>query len=265
MGLSSALGEKSLASVLGSVVFALVLLPTLAAATQALGLEAISQPVGNLLETVIGLIPKLISAALVVAIGAVLGRILAGLVTALLAGLGINRVPTQLGLGENFQLGGRNLSELAGGAVMAAALLLALTQAFEILGFAVLTNAMAALGEVLVRLAVAVVVFGVGFWLAAIAAQMVEGSTLLRARELGQVVRGAILFFAAALALRQTGLPGDIITIAFASVVGGLGLGAAIALGLGGRKVAGNLLEGLVAALQRGKKQVSTDSTRDPS
>jgi hypothetical protein len=260
IGLASALGDKSLAGLLGSVVFALVLLPTLAAATQALGLDAVARPVSNLLDTVVALIPKLISAGLIVAIGAVLGRVLAGLVTALLAGIGINRIPARLGLPEDFRIGGRDASELAGGAVMVAAMLLAVTQGLETLGFAVLTNAVATLGEMLARLAVAVIVFGIGYWLATVAALMVGAGPRAGARGLGQVVRAAILFFAAALALRQTGLPGDIIAIAFGAVAGGLALGLAIAIGLGGRKVAGRLLDAAAASLQHKKDDSAGDA-----
>jgi hypothetical protein len=212
IGLTTALGERT-----GSVVFALVLLPTLTAALQALGLEVVARPVGHLLDTVIDLIPKLISAALIVAIGAILGRILAGLVTALLAGVGINRLPGQLGMAEGFRIGGRDLSELAGGIVMLAAMLLALTQACEVLGFTVLTESVAMLGGVLARLAVASVILGAGLWLAALGARAVASSSVANAGVLGHLVRAVILFFAAALALRQAGLPADIVTIAFAS------------------------------------------------
>lgn len=251
VGLSQALGDKTLAGVAGSVVYALVLLPTLAAATQAIGLEAISRPIGNLLDTVMALIPKLISAAILVIVGAVLGRMAAGLVTTLLAGLGLNRLPAQLGLDQSLRLGGRDLAELAGTAVMTGILLLTLTQAFDILGFGVLSGAVATLGEILVRLLVAVIVFGVGFWLATLSARAIEGSAIARAREVGQGARAAILFFAAALALRQTGLPGDIIAVAFGAVVGGLALGVALAIGLGGRKVAARLLEELAASFEK--------------
>ena len=65
LGLGTALGKRSLAGIVGSVVFALVLLPTLAAALQALGLDAVTRPVSQWLDAVIGLIPKLVSATVV--------------------------------------------------------------------------------------------------------------------------------------------------------------------------------------------------------
>ena len=253
LGLGAALRENSLAGLVGSVAFALVLLPTLTAALQALGLEAVAKPVGHLLDSVVDLIPKLVSAAIIVAIGAVLGRMLAGMVTALLVGAGFNRLPGRLGLAEPFRVGGRDASELVGSVIMAAAVLLAVTQACEVLGFAVLTEAVAVLGAVLAKLLVAVVVFGVGLWLATIAARAIAASAVANAGVLANLARGAILFFTAALALRQTGLPGDIITITFGSVIGAVALAVAIAAGVGGRHVAGRLLERAVASFQRKK------------
>ena len=75
IGLTPALGERTLAGVAGYGVFVLVLLPTLTAALQALEVEVVSRPVGMLLDAVIALIPLLISAAIIVVIGVVLGRI----------------------------------------------------------------------------------------------------------------------------------------------------------------------------------------------
>ena len=250
IGLQQALGERTLAGVAGYGVSVLVLLPTLTAALQTLGLEVLAKPVGQLLDAVIALIPRLVAAALIVVIGVVLGRILAGMLTALLAGLGLNRLPGQIGLGERFRVAGRDLSELAGGFAMMAAVLLALTQACEVLGFDALTQAVAVLGGALANLLVALVVFGVGLWLATLAGRAVAQSSLLNARTLGHVVRGVVLFFAGALALRQAGLAADIVAIAFASVFGALALAVAIAVGVGGRHVAARLLDDAAASFR---------------
>jgi hypothetical protein len=107
----------------------------------------------------------------------------------------------------------------------------------------VLTEAVATVGLVLARVAVAALLLGAGLWLAALVAQMIESSAARNAPVLANVARGAILFFAAALALRQAGLPAEIITIAFAAVVGAIAVGVAVAVGVGGRHVAGRLLE----------------------
>jgi hypothetical protein len=261
MGVASVLSPSALAGMVGSVVFALVLLPTLAAALQTLGIEAIAKPVGQLLESVIALIPKLISAAVIVAIGGLLGRMLATLVSSLLAGLGLDGLPAKLGMGSASQVAGRKLSELAGSVVLVGALFLSITQALELIGFAVLTEAVAQLGGVFARLVVAVLILGAGLWLATVAARAVRASKVANADIVGQAARIAILFFTLALALRQTGLPADIITITYASVVGAVAAAFAIAFGLGGRSNAERLWDAAVASL-RGRKPAALEEPK---
>jgi len=123
--------------------------------------------------------------------------------------------------------------------------MVAVTQGCQVLGFAVLTEAVTLLGGVMARLVAAMLVLALGLWLSAVAAQSVVASGAHQAKAWAQAARIAILFFTAALALRQSGLPADIIVIAFGSVVGGLALGLAIALGLGGKDVAARLLSAL--------------------
>ena len=124
----------------------------------------------------------------------------------------------------------------------------ALAQSAELLGFAMLTDAVTTLGGVLARCAVAVLVMGVGLWLATWCAQLIEASGVAHARALGRVARLGLLFFAGALALRQAGLPAEIVAIAFGSVMGALALGVALAIGLGGQQVAHRLLVKLADA-----------------
>lgn len=258
LGLASALGEKTLAGLIGSIAFVLILLPTLAAALQPLGLDSVTNPVSRLLETIISLIPKLASATIIVVVAAIIGRSVASVVTTLLAGVGFNNVPARLGMRSDFRLGGRDASELAGMGVMGAVLVVAVTQACEVLGFSILTNTVATLGEVLARLAVALVLLGAGLWLGNVAASAIQSSAIANSRVLGNIARGAILFFTAALALRQAGLPSEIVTIAFGAVVGAIAIGIAVAVGVGGRHVAGRLLESAVESFSSKKGEAKS-------
>lgn len=257
LGLQTALGDRTLASLAGSVVFGFILLPTLTAAFQTLGLDAIARPVGHMLDAVVDLIPKLVSAAVIVAVGALMGRVVANLLTTVLAGAGINRWPARMGLPDNWKLAGRDLSELVGSMVMVAFVMAAITQGCQVLGFAVLTDAVTLLGGVMARLVAAMMVLTLGLWLSAVAAQSIEASGTHQARAWAQAARVAILFFTVALALRQSGLPADIIVIAFAAVVGALSLGLAIALGFGGQEVAARLLSALADRYTRLPEQGS--------
>jgi hypothetical protein len=251
IGLGSALGAEGLAGIAGNAVYALLLLPTLVAALQPLGLDAVTQPLSRLLDTVISLIPKLLSAAILVGVAALIGRALATMVTALLAGTGLDKLPEKLGAAP-LRVAGRSLSELAGTAVMLAVVTVAITQASEILGLPVLTQMLASTGAAMVRIGVALVIVVVALILASVAAQAIRARNTPNAAGLAVAARAAILFFAAALALHQAGLPAEIITIAFGSVVGGVAIGLAVALGVGGRHVAARVLDRVAASFERG-------------
>ncbi len=247
LGLAPALGEGGLAGIAGTVVYVLILLPTLVAALQPLGLDALTQPLSRLLETVTVLIPKLFSAAIVVGVAVLIGRALANLASALLAGLGLDTLPEKLGAAP-LRIAGRPLSELAGTGVLVAVITVALTQASEILGLPILTEMVATLGAGAARVAVALVLLVAGVFLGSAAARALQASSLHNGRWLGHAARAAILFFAGALALRQAGLPAEIVSIAFGAVVGALAIGLGVALGVGGRHAAARVLDRVLAS-----------------
>lgn len=258
LGLGTALGEAGLAGLAGNAVYALLLLPTLVAALQPLGLDAVTQPLSRLLDTVIGLIPKLLSAAIVVGVAVLIGRALATLVTALLAGMGLDRLPERLGAAP-LRLAGRSLSELGGNAVMLAVVLVAVTQASEIVGLPVLTQMLASTGAAAVRIAVALAIMLAALLLASMSARAIAARAPRNAPMLAWTARGAILFFGAALALHQAGLPGEIVTLAFGSVVGGVAIGLAVAIGVGGRHVAARVLDRVERSFE------APDASRTPA
>lgn len=249
LGLGTALGERTLAGVVGSMVFALVMLPTVAAALQPLGLDAVTQPVSRLLDNVMSLLPRLVSAALLLAVFALVGRVTSNLVTTVLVGVGFNKLPEHLGLSVSV-MAGRSPVDLVGSVVMLGVMVLGVAQASEVLGFGLLTEAVSMLGQALSRVLVASVVLVLGLWLSAALARLVEDWTVPNARGLAFGVRAAVIFFAVALALRQAGLPAEIIAIAFGAVVIAPAVGLAVAMGVGGRHAMGRVLDRVEASFR---------------
>ena len=127
-------------------------------------------------------------------------------------------------------------------------------QACDVVGFSVLTEAVAQLGAALVRIATGLALLAVGLWLATLAAASILASDLPRASALALAARSAVLFLACALALRQMGLPAEIVAMAFGSVVLALAVAFALAFGLGGRRVAALLLQRAVDAFSAGSR-----------
>ena len=250
LGLAGSLGADGLAGLAGQVVFVALLLPTLLAALQPLGLEALTQPLSRLFETFINLVPRLIGALLVVGLAVLLGRALASVATAMLAAAGLDRLPERMGAAP-LRLAGRSPSELAGAAVMLTLVLVAVAQATEILGLPVLTEIVATAGAALARLAAAAVILVAGVLLASLAARTLEGGELPNAGVIGVAARAAILFFTGALALRQAGLPAEIVAIAFGAVVGAVAIAVAVAFGIGGREVAARWVGRMAESFER--------------
>jgi len=74
-------------------------------------------------------------------------------------------------------------------------------------------------------------------------ANLIKDSGVKNGAQLGTVARAAIAIFAGGFALQEIGLSGSIINVAFGSLLGGLGLAAAIAFGWGGRDAAKRVVD----------------------
>jgi len=66
----------------------------------------------------------------------------------------------------------------------------------------------------------------------------------------GALVRFAIVVLATAMALQQTGVAQEIVTLAFGAVLGAITLAGAIAFGLGSREAAGRVIDQWLAGLK---------------
>ncbi len=82
----------------GTLVFILVIVPTLIAALDALAIEAISAPASEMLALFLAAIPNILAAAVILLVAWYLGRFVSGLITRLLQNLGADRLPARLGL-----------------------------------------------------------------------------------------------------------------------------------------------------------------------
>jgi hypothetical protein len=243
VGLGAALGAQRLSSLLGLVAYVLIAIPVLTAGLDALRMDALTRPISNMLNTILNAIPSVFAAALLLAIAYAVGRIVATLVSSLLAGLGFDRLPARLGVGGVAPTGGRAPSDVAGSVVLLLIMLFASMEAAELLGFAALAVLIAQFMAFLGHVLLAVVILGIGLYLADRAHGAVRGSGVAGARLLANVARAAILVLAGTMALREMGLGEEIITLAFGLTLGALAIAAALAFGLGGRAVAARELE----------------------
>lgn len=262
MGFADALGSQRLSGILGTVVFVLILLPVITAALDALQLEALTQPLSNMIDQVLAAIPNVVAAAILVGIAYFVGRVLADLVASVLAGLGFNTLPARLGLMASPppQAAGQTPAQIVGILVQVAVVWFALIQALELLGFDQVALLMTDLLTLAGRILLGLIIFLVGLYLARLAANAIRASGVDQPNLLALAAQTAILVLTGAMALRQMGLANEIINLAFGLLLGAIAVAAALAFGLGGREVAGRQLERLVAATGSGEAEQSAEN-----
>jgi len=114
LGSSAGLEEERvpLAQTLGNAVYWLVFLLFLPAVLSALELEGLLQPVQGMINQILGFLPNIFAAGLILAIGWFMARIVQQIVTNLLAAVGADRLSERVGLAP--ALGERRLSGLLG-------------------------------------------------------------------------------------------------------------------------------------------------------
>ena len=174
-------GGTSLARTLGEVVYYLVFLFFLPAILGALGLTGLLAPVQNLLNVILGFLPRLISAALILVIGVFVARLVRTIVTNLLAAAGADRLSERVGLAG--VLGGQRLSGTLGLVVYVLILLPVITAALDALQLGALTapvsgmlnKILGAIPNIVAAALTVVIAYAVGRVLAGLVAGLLTG------------------------------------------------------------------------------------------
>jgi hypothetical protein len=244
MGLASVLGEQPLSGLLGLILYVLILIPVLIAGLNALKLEAITRPASDMLSAILGAIPAIFAAGVVLVIAYVVGKLVGGLISNLLAGVGFDAILARLGLGKEPAEGERTPSGIVGYLILVAIMLFAAMEASRLLGFALLAELVSQFTVFASQVIMGLIIITVGLYLANLVSDIVRGSGVAQASVLAAVAKVAILVLAGAMGLRQMGLANEIINLAFGLLMGAIAVAVALAFGLGGREIAARKMEG---------------------
>jgi hypothetical protein len=290
-GLQRTAGGQSLSGIIGTIVYVLILIPIAIAALQQLRIRAISDPAISMLQQILNALPGIFTAALILIAAYFLGRFVADLVTNILTSIGFNNIFSVLGLpaparrarttpppryqdpaapvppttGQqtviqsdsttSVQLATRTPSEVVGIIVLVGIMLFAAVTAVNILGIAALTALVSGIIVIFGQILSGLVVFAIGLFLANLVFNIIASSGDRQARILAQVARIAIIVFVSALALRQIGIAGDIVNLAFGLLLGAIAVASAIAFGLGSRDLAGEQVRELLTSFKAKRNQ----------
>jgi hypothetical protein len=239
LGLMS--GSKTkISGILGVVAYATVLLPITVAALNALNIDAVTQPASAVLQKITSAFPGLIGGGVVVAISFFIAKLVAGVVSELLAGVGADEFPSRFGLKSPSS---QPLSKFVGSAVLVIIMLLAVMQALPMMGMSMLADHLSTIIGFGAQVLVGLAILALGLYLGTLASKFVAESGVPNASKLALAAKVAIVVFAGAIGLERMGLSSSIVNVAFGTLLGGLGIAVAIAFGWGGRDAAKRIVD----------------------
>jgi hypothetical protein len=191
------------------------------------------------------LIPALLGALIIVFAGYLLAKVFEKLVDRGLRRIGLNNMLARGGVMEAVERSGahlnptRVLSNLVFWLVMFAVILVAANA----LGLESLASVFGELVSYIPSVIAAIVIILVGIVLGQFVGGLIAASAgaLHGGRALARVGSGGVILLAVFMALQELGIATDIVTTAFAILFGAIALALALAFGLGGRELAGEI------------------------
>lgn len=245
-GMGEVTGSTGVSSFLGTLVFVLLIVPIAIAALDALNMQAISGPAKEMLQTLLDAIPNIIGASIVLLLAFVIARFASNILGTLLPTLGVDQIGEKIGLSKELgggkgKKGGKSVSGMASSVAFAAIMIFGLIEASKLLNFAILSEMLAEILSLGGRILLGTVIIAFGVFIANFLSGIVAKSK--SGKNMAGLIKVAIIILASAMGLRQMGIANEIITMGFTLMLGALAVGAAIAIGLGGKDAAGKLLD----------------------
>lgn len=251
-GLSRVTGASGLSRTVGTLVFVLIIIPVTIAALQQLGVSAISDPAVAVLATVLEALPRVLAAAIVLAIAFVIGRWVATLIEQLLPSLGFDRSLQGLGIGPSEGVVDADAeaqappritpSKVVARLALVAIMLFSAVEAARLLAFSAIALMLAEILELAGHVLFGGVIIALGVITANFLSALIDRSTNGADGIASDIVKWATIALATAMGLRFMGIADEIVILAFGLILGSAAVAAALAFGIGGRDAAAKLL-----------------------
>ena len=250
-GADEASSSKGIASGIGGLLSAIVMIFAAITAIGIWDIPGISGPVSEMLETVLSYIPNVITAALALAIAVFIGRFVSNLIQNTLPALGVDNSLKALG-----SLDGTSASNVVPSKVIAnisfiGIILMGLTAAMSALNIPALTEVFETLLAVGGRVVLGAVIIGAGLFIANFVSKIVTQTSGDLA---GKIIKYATMLIVTFMGLETMQLGEGIVDTTFKYGVGAAAVAGAVAFGLGGREWAGKKLQDWLPAKTTRKK-----------
>src|SRR5215218_10311685 len=219
--------------------------------------EGMFQPLQNALSTFLSYIPQLIGALIILIVGYIVAKVLQAVVGRVLQGIGFDRWMERGGIKQFFDRAETNQTpaSILGALVFWFVFIIAITMAADALGIPQVSVVLAQLIAYIPNIIAAILILILAALLANFISGIVRGAT--GSDLLASIAQYAIIVYAVFAALTQLGVAVQLTAPTFLILLGAVALAAAIAFGIGGREIAGDILE---KAYNRGQQEATGDS-----
>jgi small-conductance mechanosensitive channel len=206
-------------------------------------MQAVTQSLSDGLGAILGALPALIGAIIILIIGFIIAKVLQGIVTRVLQGMGFEGWMESGGIKQFFERSQTNQTPLSilGKLIFWLVFFIAITMAVDSLGISAISDVLAQFIAYIPQIIAAILILVLATLLANFVAGIVRGAT--GSNVIGSVAQYGIIVFAAFAALTQLGIAPELIAPTFLILLGAVALAAAIAFGLGGQGVAQQIVK----------------------
>lgn len=238
-GAEAVTGNSTISKTIGTIVFVLIIVPVGIAALDILNIPSITEPAKAMLQMVLGAVPLLIGASLLLGLGYVIARWTGSMIEEVLPGLGFDRAVESIGVVPE----GRSASGIVATLVNIAIMLFFAIAATRLLGFPELTRIVETVLDQGANVIFGAVLIAAGVILARVLRSLVATAA-------GEGFAPSLIYWLTVglfvfIGLKQMDIGGQIVDYAFGAVAVGASVAFALAFGLGGREAAAKKLASL--------------------
>lgn len=208
--------------------------------------DMLIQPIEDMWSLLLTYIPKVVGAIVVLLIGWLIARAVQTIVDRILSKARFNTMTERAGINEALSQAQivRPPSTIMARMFFWVVMLITLSTGVRVLNLDVASALLQRLTEYIPNVIAAAFILALGFFFGSLLQGFVStlagGIKIVNPQLLGQVARGAVVVFSVAASLEQLGVATTIVTTAFSVLLGSLGLGFAIAFGLGCQDIVRN-------------------------
>lgn len=209
----------------------------------------IAEPVKNMLSKIMGFLPTLLGALIILIVGWIIAKLIKQLIDKLLQIVRFDTLADKTGISEVLKKGDLKISarEVVSSLVYWLIIIMVLIMTVDALGLPkasdVLTGLFGYVPNVIAALLVIVVAIFLASFIATIVQTAAGNAKMPRPQVLAGLTRWAIIIFAATIALVELGIAPLLVTTTFNIVLAGIVLALALAFGLGAKDSVAKWLE----------------------